>query len=67
MEGLTEDVAKLLADLAQESRETVEELLSRLIQKEHFSRHCDYNALSGKTTPKQCMSRECFMKKRVSS
>jgi hypothetical protein len=57
----------VLQDLAKESSETVDELLSRLIQKEHFERHYTYDGLSGKLTPKQCMCRECFMKKRVSS
>ena len=55
---------QLLQNLAQESRETPEELLARLIQKENFSRHYEYDALSGKTTNRQCMSRECFLKMR---
>ncbi len=55
---------QLLHDLAEESRETSHELLVRLIQKEHFDRHYQYDALSGKTTSKVCMSTECFLKRK---
>jgi len=53
---------QLLHALAQESREEPHELLERLLKKEHFERHFDWNALEGKATQKICVSMDCFMK-----
>ena len=59
--SINEDLAQLLHRLAEENDETPEELIGRLIQKEHFERHTAWDALRGTSKPKACMSRKCFM------
>lgn len=53
---------ELLEALAKEWRETPQELLHRLIEKENFDRHGSYEALRGKFHVNTCMSTDCFMK-----
>lgn len=52
----------LLQQLATEWRETPQQLLERLIDKENFDRHGSYEALKGKFYAHTCMSMDCFMK-----
>lgn len=53
---------ELLEALAKEWRETPQELLTRLIEKEHFSRHGRYLAMIGAFNSRTCISLDCFMK-----
>lgn len=56
---------RLLIKLAKEGRETPQELLQRLVEKENFSRHGFYDAINGRLYEKTCMSLDCFMKERL--
>lgn len=55
----------MLEALAKEGRETPQELLERLLEKENFSRHGVYDAMRGKVYSKTCISMDCFMKERL--
>lgn len=55
----------MLEALAKEGRETPQQLLERLIEKENFARHGVYDAMKGKVYSKTCMSMDCFMKERL--
>lgn len=55
----------MLEALAKEGRETPQQLLERLLEKENFARHGVYDAMRRKLYSKTCMSLDCFMKERL--
>lgn len=55
----------MLEALAREGRETPQQLLERLLEKENFERHGIYDAMNGKLYTKECMCLDCFMKERL--
>ncbi len=59
---ITSEKFDLLRELCEENDETIQECIERLIDKENFSRHYTYEALSGKTTLHSCHSHKCMIK-----
>lgn len=59
---ITSEKFELLRELCEENDETIQECIERLIDKENFSRHDIYDALSGKTSLHSCLSHKCMMK-----
>ena len=62
---ITNKQLALLQQLATEWRETPEQLLERLINKENFERHYVFDAMNGKVSHKTCISLDCFMEGRL--